>query len=172
MASESSELESRIAAIEHRAAIADLIHRYAEAIRDCSLDGCLALLAHDAFIELRQAHPHVPGASEFLRRFEGREQILASFGVTAGQGARIWPMIHNLRIELDGNEARSNCVMMSAIWPHGKQYVGEYKDTFRIVEGEWKFTSRTYSVFGDTDGRYSKDSHADYVAAKGAIGDA
>ena len=114
----------------------------------------------------------MPGDSEFRRRFEGREQILASYGETAGQSARIWPMIHNLRIELEGNQARSNCVMMSAIWPHGKQYVGEYNDTFRIVDGEWKFTSRTYLVFGDTDGRYSKDSYSDYVAAKGAIGDA
>jgi ketosteroid isomerase-like protein len=94
VASESSDLESRIAAIEHRTAIAGPIRRYAEAIRNCSLEDCLALLADDAFIELRHAHPNVPGGSEFRKRFEGREQILASFGDTAGQSARIWPMIH------------------------------------------------------------------------------
>lgn len=162
-----TDLAARIAAIEDREAIADLVYRYAEAVRNMATSECVELMTEDAVIELRHADPHRAGASTFLNRFVGRQQIAASFAETAGSDARIWPMIHNLRIELAGDLASAVCVMMSAIWPHGKEYVGEYRDTFRREVIGWRFSSRTYTVFGDTSGRYSVEAHADYVSVKG-----
>ncbi len=160
-------LAARIAAIEDRDAITDLVYRYAEAIRNLATHECLDLLTEDVVIELRHADPHRPGESTLLNRFAGRQQFASSFVETAGSDARIWPMIHNLRIELDGDSARAVCVMMSAIWPYGKEYVGEYRDQFRREWEGWRFTSRIYTVFGDTSGRYSVDAYADYVSVKG-----
>lgn len=164
-------LAARITAIEDRAAITDLVHAYAECVRNRTPAACVALFTSDAVVEIRHADPKVPGVSHPGMLFRGHAEILPSLDDTAGESARVWPMIHNLRIMLDGDAASSTCVMMSAIWPHGKEYVGEYRDTFRRVAGEWKFASRTYVVFGGTDGRYALDAFDDYVAAKGAIGD-
>lgn len=168
---ENANLSARLAAIEDRDAIADLVYRYAEAIRNGRPKECLDLMAADAVVEVHHADPDEPGQTDIQRRYTGIGEIEASFEDSAGSSARVWPMIHNLRIQLDGRQARANCVMMSAIWPHGKEYVGEYHDTFRKEGDGWKFTSRKFAVFGDTTGRYSRDAHVDYLTAKTGIGD-
>lgn len=161
-----ADLEQRIKALEDHQAITDLIYRYTESIRRQRPKDCLAYFSTDALVELRHTDTERPGHSTLHDRFIGKEEIASSFDETAGASACIWPMIHNLRIELDGDRASSCCVMMSAIWPHGKEYVGEYRDTFRREEGGWKFTERIFTLFGDTDGQYPQAAHAAYEAVK------
>lgn len=110
--------------------------------------------------------PERPGQSTLHDRFVGKTEIESSFEQSAGASARIWPMIHNLRIEFDGGRANACCVMVSAIWPHGKEFVGEYCDTFRREQGGWKFMTRAFTLFGDTDGQYPNAAHADYESVK------
>jgi hypothetical protein len=75
-------------------------------------------------------------------------------------------MIHNLRIELDGDRASSTCVSMAAIWPHGTDTIGEYRDTFRKEDGIWRFASRAFVVFGRSDGAFAVQAYEEYEAAK------
>src|SRR5690606_8273445 len=102
-------------------AIAALIYRYTEAIRLGNPTEVLAMMADDAVVELHHADPCDPGKTELLTRFVGHAEIRHSFADQAGAGAQVWPMIHNLRIELDGETARTICVLESAVWPVGKQ---------------------------------------------------
>jgi len=164
-------LASRIQAIEDHQAITDLVYRYTEAIRHGREKTCIELMTDDAVVEVHHADPTNPAEGTRLSRFAGRDEIIDSFRTTAGVNVNIWPMIHNLRIELNGDTASSVCVMMATIWPHGKEYVGEYRDTYRRDNGEWKFSSRTHSMFGDSAGRYASDAHKDYISVKEESGE-
>jgi hypothetical protein len=159
-------LERRLDEFESREAIARVIHRYPEAIRDASPMSVLELMLDDTVVELRHADPGQPSRSDLVVRYTGREAIRGSFAEQAGAEARVWPMIHNLRIEVDGDSARSTCVLHSAVWPAGKQYVGEYRDTFRRIDGKWYFASRAHIGFGELGGEFSREAHAAYQAVK------
>jgi ketosteroid isomerase-like protein len=158
-------LERRIDALESREAITALIYRYTEAIRHGRPADILEMMAEDAVVELHHANPDDPDASELVTRFAGHDEIRHSFANQAGPGARIWPMIHNLRIDLDGDRASSICVLESAVWPVGKQFVGEYRDTWARHDGIWKITARRHIGFGDTAGVYSREAYVTYRAA-------
>lgn len=159
-------LERRIEALESREAITTLVFRYAELIRLGRTTETFELMAEDAVVELRHADPADPSTTTLITRFVGHEQIRGSFREHAGEGVRVWPMINNLRIELDGDQASSVCVLVSAVWPVGKQFVGEYRDTYRRIGGTWKLTSRSHIGFGDTAGLYAREAHEAYQAAK------
>lgn len=159
-------LERRIDALESREAIAALIYRYTESIRLGNPAEVLAMMADDAVVELHHADPDDPGKTELVTRFVGHDEIRHSFADQAGAGAQVWPMIHNLRIELDGDKARTVCVLESAVWPVGKQYIGEYRDTWTRRDGTWKIASRRHIGFGETSGIYSREAHAHYEATK------
>ena len=64
----------------------------------------------------------------------------------AGSDILVCPLIHNLLIEVDGETARSSCVMTSRTWPSGYELIGEYRDTFRYESG-WLFQSRIFTIF-------------------------
>jgi hypothetical protein len=159
-------LAARIALIEDREQITDLVFRYTECVRDRCEGAIAELMTEDACVELHHADALAPGQSECHERFVGREEILGSFGKVAGEMAVVWPMIHNLRIELDGDEARSRCVMVSSLRPHGLQFIAEYRDTFRRVDGTWLFATRTFVGIGDLEGKSGEDVHADWQKIK------
>jgi hypothetical protein len=162
------DLERRIAQLEDREAIRDLVYRYTELVRfERMEDEGSLLFTPDVIWELHHADPLRPGESTLQRRVEGPEAIAGSFEENAGAGAQVWAMIHNLRIELEGDQARSTCVLATAIWPHGRQMVGEYRDRFRRTENGWLFAARTYVLFGDVAGNYAAATHQDYIATAG-----
>ena len=161
-----SALEQRLAAIEARQEITDLVHRYTECVRDRCEGEVADLMAPDAWVELHHGDALLPGESAMHERFVGREEILGSFARVAGQQAVVWPMIHNLRIELDGDTAKSRCVMVSSLRPHGYQFIGEYRDTFARIDGRWLFTSRRFTGVGDLDGQDSLQVHAQWQTVK------
>jgi hypothetical protein len=76
-------------------------------------------------------------------------------------------MIHNVAIELDGDRARTVCVMASAIWPVGQQFVGEYRDEVVRTPAGWRFASRTYRLIGEVGGKFAGEARKVYQAAKG-----
>jgi hypothetical protein len=159
-----SALEQRIAAIEDREAIADLIHRHAEHIRSGTIHQAGCLLAPDAVFEMGQID--ADGTVSIQERVEGAEAILGSKDVIAGQGVRLCPMIHNIRIAVDGDTATSTCVSMTTIWPMGNNFIGEYRDSFRRDDGVWRFATRAFIGFGALDGTSPEVAHARYQAAK------
>lgn len=161
-----STLEARIAAIEDRQAITDLILRHAEYIRSGRAGDQADLFVPDAYYELRHFDPDRPGESTLHRRIEGIGEIVGSKDEVAGADARLWPQIHNIRIALDGDRASSSCVSMTTIWPMGIDFVGEYRDSFRRVDGAWRFASRSFILFGRTDGSFAAQAHDHYEAMK------
>lgn len=159
-------LERRIDELESREAIAALVYRYAELIRMGRPSETLSLIAEDAVVELHHADPDDPATTTLIKRFVGHDEIRYSFADHAGEGARVWPMLHNLRIDMAGDRASSVCVLASAVWPVGRQFIGEYRDTFRRIDGAWKLASRSHIGFGDTQGSYAREAYEAYQATK------
>jgi hypothetical protein len=124
-----------------RAAIADLVHTYALNIRSRQGAACGDLFTEDAVFETRKGEPD----PQVLNRLEGRAAV-AAYLTQASQGdSRVCPMIHNLLIRVDGDEAWSNCVMAAVVLPGGAELLGEYQDTY-LFDGVWRFSSRTYTL--------------------------
>lgn len=138
-------LLDRIALIENRAAIADVVHGYAYAIRHARHADAAALFTEDGTFETREG---MPGQTDpvIRSRFEGREQFHAYLAKGAAASVTMCPMIHNLMIEVDGQTARATSVMMGQVLGTGNSILGEYQDSFRY-EGKWLFASRIYTIF-------------------------
>jgi len=129
----------------HRA-IADLVHGYALAIRRDRPEDAAVLFVENGWFEIRDGHPSRP---EFTvrSRLEGRAGVLAYLAPNKGKPHPI-PMIHNLMITLDGERASASSVMEAVIIESGTRVIGEYDDHFVREDGEWRFASRTYTIFG------------------------
>jgi hypothetical protein len=55
------------------------------------------------------------------------------------------PMIHDLLLDLRGDEASGACVLDNPCY-NGQRpsYLGHYKDEFRRVDGKWRFKARVF----------------------------
>lgn len=135
----------RIALIESRAAIADVVHGYARAILHSKPAEAAALFTEDGTFETRDG---MPGQADPVvrTRFEGREQFLAYLMKGDASTVTMCPMIHNLVIDVDGQTARASSVMMGHMLGTSHTILGEYQDSFRY-EGKWLFASRVYTIF-------------------------
>jgi hypothetical protein len=140
-------LEQRLDRAESRAAIADLIHTYARLIREDRPQEAPALFVRDGVFEIRDGHPDKPDHS-VRARLEGREHIAAYLGQGGGGGRpHPVPLIHNLVVEVDGDGGTANCVMEAQVLGTEHKVFGEYRDSFRRVDGRWLFASRTYTIY-------------------------
>lgn len=166
LAEQVAALADRVAVLEAKEAIGAMIHRYCEGIRLRDDAALKALFVPDATYELRHIVPGAPRESVRQFLFEGVDTIVGGYDGEAGASTSTWPMIHNLRVEVDGDEARSRCVMASAIWPYGKQFVGWYDDRLRRVDGEWRFAARTYYLIGEAGGHYAAEARDLFQAGK------
>ncbi|WP_404482547.1 nuclear transport factor 2 family protein [Novosphingobium sp. BL-52-GroH] len=139
-------LEARIARIEAQAAIADLVHGYARAVRREAYEDIADLFAAEGTFELRSGHPDRP---EFAvrQRFETPQALVAFLAEGRGRPHPV-PLIHNLMAEVDGDSARGNAMMVATITGTDKTVTGEYHDSFVREAGEWRFAARIYTVFG------------------------
>jgi hypothetical protein len=135
----------RLGRVEARLDIAELIHTYARCIRYDQPDQVGALFTEQGAFELRQGHPD---KAEFTRsyRHEGRAAIHAQMSHNKGTAHPV-PLIHNLIVEVDGDAATSTCVMNGAIYGTTHAIMGEYRDTFRRVDGQWLFAERIFTMF-------------------------
>ncbi len=135
----------RLGRVEARLDIAELIHTYARCIRYDQPDQVGALFTEQGAFELRQGHPD---KAEFTRsyRHEGRAAIHAQMSHNKGTAHPV-PLIHNLIVEVDGDAATSTCVMNGTIYGTTHAIMGEYRDTFRRVDGQWLFAERIFTMF-------------------------
>jgi hypothetical protein len=138
-------LEERLDRLESRGAIEELIHAYARCVRRDQPEEAPPLFLPDGVFEIRDGHPH-EAAHELRARLEGWEQIRAYLAQGKGRAHPI-PLIHNLMVEVEGDTATANCVMEAQIYGTAHKVVGEYRDSFRRVDGKWFFALRTYIVF-------------------------
>lgn len=139
-------LAQRIARLEDRAAITDLVHLYAYAMRHARPEDAIPLFTEDGIFEIREG---LPGKTDFkLRtRLEGRTHIDVYLAHREGGAPAVCPLIHNLLIEIDGDSARASSVMETQVLGTDQSIIGEYADAFRREGGKWRFASRTYTIF-------------------------
>ena len=128
--------------MKDRAAITDLIYRYAELIDAGDYDGLGELLGRAAF-----GGPKTPTVS-------GADAIAKLFGITTKRFADGTPktrhLVLNLIVEVDGDTAAARstfCVVQAtdrvALQPI---VVGRYLDRFARDTGGWHFTERIADV--------------------------
>jgi hypothetical protein len=146
---EPTDIEERLDRVESRFAIADLVHTYARHVRYDEPEELGGLFTEDGVFEVRDGHPDRP---EFALRncYDGREAIHAHFAGNKGKPHPI-PLIRNLIIELDGDTARSTCVMDGRIYGSDIYNQGEYRDEYRRIDGRWYFSHRIYTIFRGLD---------------------
>jgi hypothetical protein len=135
------------AVLAARAAIADLVYTYARNIRAGRGADCLPLFTRDGVFEIRDQLLGSSQPPSVRTRLEGQDAILAYLTNSASGDTRVCPMIHNLLIEVSGNEAESSSVM-TALVSNGQSLFGEYLDRFQFENG-WRFSSRTFTIMGD-----------------------
>lgn len=85
---------------------------------------------------------HVPGQP--VTEARGRKALDAAYGdVAASPGASL-PMIHNIVLELSGDEGRGLCSIELRNSTGGQNVIasGYYEDQFRREDGHWKFVKR------------------------------
>jgi hypothetical protein len=138
--------EERLARIEAHIAIADLVHGYARAVRREDYESIPALFAPSGTFEVRSG---APDRAEYTarQRFETPEALAAFLLEGKGRSHPV-PLIHNLMIEVIGDTARANAMMVASITGTNKQVTGEYHDSFVRLDGRWLFDARIYTIFG------------------------
>lgn len=134
-----------------RAAVTDLIHRYALHIRSGEANRCAALFTQDGAFEVRQLDPFDPASLKTRSRVTGRDGIGGYVGASGGATLRMVPMIHNVLIELHGDTATASSLMVGRQWPSTQETLGEYADSFRRVDGSWYFAERIYTIWRAPD---------------------
>lgn len=129
-----------------RAAVSDLVHRYALHIRQGDPGAAAALFTADGAFEVRDIDPAAPDSLAVRNRAEGHDAV-AAYVAKATSSARMVPMIHNLIVELDGDRATASSLMVGRIWPTSREVIGEYADSFRRESGHWLFSERIYTIW-------------------------
>jgi hypothetical protein len=138
-------LEERLDRVESRQAIADLVHAYARFIRHDEPERAAGLFLEDGFFEIRDGHPSRPDYT-VRSRLEGRAGVHAYLAPGKGKPHPV-PLIHNLMIDVAGDEGTAGSVMEAQVFGTDHKVQGEYRDVLRRVGGTWYFASRTYTIF-------------------------
>jgi hypothetical protein len=134
---------------DDRAAIADLVHGYALAVRRADPAGAAALFTANGAFETREADPRRWAEWTRRSRAEGRETIAAFIGRSTGR-VHMLPMIHNLIVTLDGDRATASSLMVGRQWPGGAEVAGEYADSVLRTAGGWRFLERIYTIYRES----------------------
>ncbi|MEZ5742280.1 MAG: nuclear transport factor 2 family protein [Sphingomonadaceae bacterium] len=137
---------ARLDRLEARIAIADLVHEYARLVRRDLPEEVHKLFAPDGWFEIRDGHPD---REEFtVRERLDSPQALHDY-LAPGKGKpHPIPLIRNLMIKVEGDTGTANSVMDGPIQGSDQRVFGEYRDTFRKVDGTWRFASRIFTIFG------------------------
>jgi len=132
-----------------REAIRDLVARYNAGADGGRFDEVVDLFTSDAVMELP------------AERLFGHEEIAALFRriqrVVVGSGAQdrrryIRHFTATLQIDVEAaDRARSRCYYQ-VLMAHGLDHWGRYIDSYRTVDGKWRFAHRKVTVDGRAEG--------------------
>ncbi len=138
-----TDLETRLRKLEDRAALTELVARYAMLVAQGEGASVAALFAEDGRFRAGQ------------RTAEGGEALRAFFANLRPLGTI--PLVGNLVLEIDGDEAGGRSTLYARVPGETLAvYSGWYEDTFRRVRGEWKFASRDFDFYHDSSGNAAK----------------
>jgi uncharacterized protein (TIGR02246 family) len=133
-------LEARIAAVEDRLAIQQLVARYAFAIDDRDLAAVGELFADDARFRSLDGAMDAVGREAIVEQFERRYSVLGPTN----------HFTHDHAIELDGPaRARGRVSLHAELWRNERAMLTalRYADVYEKAGGVWRFSERTLSFF-------------------------
>jgi ketosteroid isomerase-like protein len=130
-------LEERIQMIEDKDAIRELTAKYCYAVVAMDSKALINMFTEDGVFDMP---PNL--------HFEGREELARLYTDKIDEvGPK--PFIQNHVININGDEATGNCAVEIRLIEDGKAFTacGHYNDTYRKVNGEWKFTHRDFQLY-------------------------
>lgn len=122
---------------EDRFEIADLFNSYAAALDAGDVDGVVACFTEDGWLD-----------SPIVGRHQGSEGLRVFAEKTAQavrRGVRFRHVVTNLRIEVDGSQAKARCYLLDLVTIDGKSELlspGEYECDLVRTDSGWLFQSR------------------------------
>ena len=126
--------ESRLAMLEAKDEIRELTARYCHAVVDGDADVIVGLFCEDGVF---RSHKLAPAGHEALKEF-----------YAAGVGGKTHkPFVQNHVIEFDDEtHAHGRCSVEIRVLSDGEPYTqaGHYHDSYRKVDGRWRFAERRY----------------------------
>lgn len=140
MVSETPDLEVRIARLEARAELSELVTRYAIACDEHDIPHLTSLFTKDAVFD----------SPNGMMRANGRDEIIEMFcGVLATRGPGYhWTHDHIVRFDQDSEHAASGLLLSHAetsrSGSHGVSAM-KYDDEYRREDGQWRFAKRAIS---------------------------
>jgi ketosteroid isomerase-like protein len=139
MTADTASLEARVRRLEDRAAIQDLIARYAVVIDDRDIDGIAALFTAEGSFRSRDGVMAARGREAVLEQFRGRFAALAVSNHFS----------HDHILEFgEGPDAATGLVTAHAeVWRNGRALIAalRYEDSYRREDGRWRFADRLLS---------------------------
>ena len=138
------DLEAQLRLLRDKAAIADLVYRYAQHVRAGQGQACRSLFADDAVFEMFVLNAAME--PELQKRLEGIDAVIDYVSAASNPDTRVVPVIHNLIVEVAVDTAESTSAMSATVIPNGARLIGEYRDTYRRVRQEWRFASRAHTI--------------------------
>jgi len=127
--------EQRLQELEDREAIRELTARYCHAVASGDGPAIVAMFTDDGVFEMGP------------RVVSGRAELEDFYGAVSASPPI--PFIQNHVIELAGDGARGTCSVEIRLVQDGEAYTaaGWYEDTYRRVDGSWRFARRDFHVF-------------------------
>jgi ketosteroid isomerase-like protein len=132
-------LEQRIAELEDREAIRELLHAYCYLVDEGRVAECADLFTEDALADF---HP--------LAVSHGIARIRRFFGNIPNLFSSIRHFVHNETIALDGDRARVSCYFeFKAVLTKGAGYqgAGQYDDNLVKADGRWRIKERKANFY-------------------------
>lgn len=129
------DLEPRVRRLEDRLEIEELTARYCHAVARADSASIVAMFTEDGVFEMGP------------RQVRGRHELERFYGDVSTSPPI--PFIQNHVIEVTGDEATGTCSVEIRLVQEGEAYTaaGWYEDSYRRVEGSWRFAQRVFHVF-------------------------
>jgi uncharacterized protein (TIGR02246 family) len=132
-----SSLEDRIQNIEDKDAIRELTAKYCYAVVAQDSKALINMFTEDGVFDMS---PEM--------HFEGRDQLAKLYTDKIDEVAPK-PFIQSHVITVNGDNATGNCAVEIRLIDDGKAVTacGHYNDTYRKVDGDWKFARRDFQLY-------------------------
>lgn len=133
-------LEQRLAKLEAKDAIRELVARYGVAIDDRDLDGIAALFTRDGAFRSKDGILNAIGRDAVMDQFRAR---FAALGPT-----NHFTHEHIITLdETDGAKATGLVTSHAEVWRDGVAMIAalRYQDLYRVEGGRWRFADRRLS---------------------------
>jgi uncharacterized protein (TIGR02246 family) len=133
-------VESRVALLEDRFAIMDLVAAYCAAIDGRDLDAFVACFTHDG----------VTGFADGVMRLEGREAIREYYTRRFGDYGVTFHYPHSHTVVIDGPDDAHGVVTAHAEMAlQGEAWLAafRYTDRYRREDGRWRFAERSLACW-------------------------